>query len=83
MEIKITRHGTPENTVKEWFKKLELECMKWKYRLLDRNTRKYSEGVQQETETEMYEVEVQITRQEHQKWFKKLEQESIMYKEQG
>ncbi len=26
-----------------YIKKLEQESMKWKYRLLDRNTRKYSE----------------------------------------
>jgi len=36
--------------------------MKWKYRLLDRNTRKYSGGVQQETGRGKYEVEVRIIR---------------------
>ncbi len=35
--------------------------MKWKYSLLDKNTRKYSEGVQQETGTGKYEVKEQIT----------------------
>ncbi len=51
-------------------------------RLLDRNTRKYSEGVQQETGTGIYEVKVQITidrtpENTVKKWFKKLEQESM------
>ncbi len=36
---------TLENTVKEYNKKLKQKCMKWKYKLLDRNTRKYSEGM--------------------------------------